>query len=254
MSSISIHDDPAARAGGIGGPAARTRTDRILVVLVDENSLTRDCFALSLGTLGEGMTVIPVASLREAGDLMAGGERIDVVLCHIGADRALGEARTAALREDGAPVRDTPLIIISDRDDIDLILECLGLGVRGYIVSSLGLGVALEAIRLVVAGGTFVPASSLHKLTRFGGPRGEPAASAQASMEGLTPRELAVLKCLHEGKSNKLIAYQLGMCENTAKAHVRNILKKMGATNRTEAAYLAHRCLLDNAPPAAAQA
>ena len=51
---------------------------------------------------------------------------------------------------------------------------------------------------------------------------------------------MAVLNCLREGKSNKIIAYQLGMCENTAKAHVRNVLKKLGATNRTEAAYLAH--------------
>ena len=59
----------------------------------------------------------------------------------------------------------------------------------------------------------------------------------------LTPRELSVIDLLREGKPNKLIAAQLDMQESTVKVHVRNILKKLNATNRTHAAFVANRLL-----------
>lgn len=214
----------------------------LTLVFADENSLTRDCFAISLSTLDAKITVHPVPSLTDAAGVVEQYTHVDVVLYNIGSDAELTSDVTAAIEEATAAFHPAPLIIISDHDDIDMILDCLRLGIRGYIVASLGLGVALEAIRLVVAGGTFIPATSLHKLTNPAVPRPVAASPgpAQDSIGGLTPREMAVLNCLREGKSNKIIAYQLGMCENTAKAHVRNVLKKLGATNRTEAAYLAH--------------
>jgi DNA-binding NarL/FixJ family response regulator len=59
----------------------------------------------------------------------------------------------------------------------------------------------------------------------------------------LTPRELSVIDLLREGKPNKLIARQLDMQVNTVKVHVRNILKKLKARNRTHAAFVANRLL-----------
>ena len=212
------------------------------IVLADQNSLTRDCFALSLGTLCEDMAVHPVPSLKDVGTAVGRAEGSEVVLYNIGSEPLQGTV-AADVKAAVSALHPVPLVIVSDRDDIDMILESLRLGVRGYIVSSLGLGVTLEAIRLVAAGGTFVPATSLHKLSQPAAHRNGSAGAPpvpQESIGGLTPREMAVLNCLREGKSNKIIAYQLGMCENTAKAHVRNVLKKLGATNRTEAAYLAH--------------
>ncbi len=240
------------------GMAHPTPAPTLVVVLADANSLTRDCFALSFGTLCRDVAVRAVASLAEAAQALsrngAGGE---VVLCNIGSQMLGAGTLAADIQAAAGAIHPVPLILISDRDDIDMILEGLRLGVRGYIVSSLGLGVTMEAIRLVAAGGTFVPASSLHRLTQpasRGVPGGAgPSPSAPAGIGGLTPREMAVLNCLREGKSNKIIAYQLGMCENTAKAHVRNVLKKLGATNRTEAAYLAHTHLFGGVPPSVKQ-
>lgn len=216
---------------------------KIAVILADANSLTRDCFALSFGTLCKDMDVHTVPSLKEAALAINQTDANEVVLYNIGAAHVVNDVLATGIQEAVEACHPAPLIIISDHDDIDMILECLRLGVRGYIVANLGLGVTLEAIRLVAAGGTFIPATSLHKLTHPSSyqptlPSGAPA--SRDSINGLTPREMAVLNCLREGKSNKIIAYTLGMCENTAKAHVRNVLKKLGATNRTEAAYLAH--------------
>ena len=60
---------------------------------------------------------------------------------------------------------------------------------------------------------------------------------------GLTPRECDVLNLLREGKPNKIIAAALDLKETTVKIHVRHIMKKLKATNRTEAALMAERAL-----------
>jgi DNA-binding NarL/FixJ family response regulator len=87
----------------------------------------------------------------------------------------------------------------------------------------------------VKAGGTFAPLDLL--LT----PRPDPVREAPSvsQQSRLTSRQVMVLGHLQQGKANKIIAHELGMSESTVKVHVRNIMRKMGATNRTQAAYKA---------------
>jgi DNA-binding NarL/FixJ family response regulator len=60
---------------------------------------------------------------------------------------------------------------------------------------------------------------------------------------GVTAREAAVIRALQQGKSNKVIAYELNMCESTVKVHVRNLMKKIKAKNRTDLAIKAQTAL-----------
>jgi DNA-binding NarL/FixJ family response regulator len=80
----------------------------------------------------------------------------------------------------------------------------------------------------------------------------EPEGERQRRPDGLdlTPRELSVIDLVRVGKPNKMIAAQLDMQENTVKVHVRNILKKLNAANRTHAAFVANRLLGQDAKPA----
>ncbi len=89
-----------------------------------------------------------------------------------------------------------------------------------------------------MAGGTFVPASSLIAAQR----RVESSEGKERrSSEGMfTARQAAVVEALRRGKSNKQIAYELAMCESTVKVHVRNIMKRLNARNRTQVALLAN--------------
>ena len=64
------------------------------------------------------------------------------------------------------------------------------------------------------------------------------ASAGEPLIEGFTQRQSQILDCLRRGMANKLIAYELGMCESTVKVHIRNIMKKLKATNRTQVAYL----------------
>jgi len=142
-------------------------------------------------------------------------------------------------------------VVLSDRDDVDEVNRALTHGVRGYILTSVECGVAVAALRLISAGGTFVPADALRSTAAK--PDDQPEGERQRRSDGLdlTPRELSVIDLLREGKPNKLIARQLDMQENTVKVHVRNILKKLNAANRTHAAFVANRLLGHDARPVA---
>jgi DNA-binding NarL/FixJ family response regulator len=142
-------------------------------------------------------------------------------------------------------------VVLSDRDDVDDVNRALTHGVRGYIPTSVECGVAVAALRLISAGGTFVPAHALRSTAAK--PDDQPEGERQRRSDGrdLTPRELSVIDLLREGKPNKLIAARLDMQESTVKVHVRNILKKLNAANRTHAAFVANRLLGQDAEPVA---
>jgi DNA-binding NarL/FixJ family response regulator len=142
-------------------------------------------------------------------------------------------------------------VVLSDRDDVDDVNRALAHGVRGYIPTSVECGVAVAALRLISAGGTFVPAGALRSTAAK--LDGQPEGERQRRSDGrdLTPRELSVIDLLREGKPNKLIAARLDMQESTVKVHVRSILKKLNATNRTHAAFVANRLLGQDAEPVA---
>jgi len=114
------------------------------------------------------------------------------------------------------------------------ILKALECGAKGFIPTSVGLRVAAEAIAMTLAGGVFVPASSVMAMRNVidaGGPATRP-------MAGLfTARQMAVVEALRRGRANKIIAHELQLRESTVKVHIRNIMKKLNATNRTEVAF-----------------
>jgi DNA-binding NarL/FixJ family response regulator len=125
-------------------------------------------------------------------------------------------------------------------------MKALEAGARGVIPTSLPLPVAVEAMRLVTVGGTFVPASCLTTLQRAS----HDTATADPAGAGIfTSRQAAVIEALRKGKANKIIAYELNMRESTVKVHVRNIMKKLKARNRTEVAYIANGMMTSNRRP-----
>ncbi|MEZ5815620.1 MAG: response regulator transcription factor [Hyphomicrobiaceae bacterium] len=132
------------------------------------------------------------------------------------------------------------VIILGDHDAADRVLCALNRGAKGFIPSSTPLTVAVQAVELVAAGGCFVPASSLFASS----PEVKPAQTTSQSLTNIfTARQAAVIEALRRGKANKIIAYELNMRESTVKVHVRNIMKKLNAKNRTEVAYRANELL-----------
>jgi DNA-binding NarL/FixJ family response regulator len=132
----------------------------------------------------------------------------------------------------------TPIIVLSGMDELRSIVKAIERGAKGFISTRMPLDVAIAAMCFVSAGGTFVPAESMLAVARQH--VDQPATVAEHAHGLFTARQAAVVEALRKGKANKLIAYELNMCESTVKVHVRKIMRKLKATNRTEVAYLAN--------------
>jgi DNA-binding NarL/FixJ family response regulator len=130
-----------------------------------------------------------------------------------------------------------PVIVLAYNNDAELARSAVCHGAKGYIPVTMGFEIAIEAVRFVLAGGTYAPVDCL--LPRD--PTGD--ALSQPPTGLVTSRELAVIRAIQKGKSNMAIAYDLNMCESTVKVHVRNILKKLKAKNRTDVAIKAQTSL-----------
>ena len=124
-----------------------------------------------------------------------------------------------------------PVIVLAYNNDSELVRTAICHGAKGYIPVTMGFEITIEAVRFVLAGGTYAPIDCL--LSRD--PRGNVLPQPPITSV-LTSRELAVTRAIQKGKSNKVIAYDLNMCEGTVKVHVRNIMKKLKARNRTDVA------------------
>jgi DNA-binding NarL/FixJ family response regulator len=131
---------------------------------------------------------------------------------------------------------DIPVVVMGENEDFHHIAEILARGARGYIPTSVSLSVAIGALCLAMAGGTFVPASALQNSGRE---RPQRQQSVHSRL-GLSERQAAVADAVALGKPNKIIAYELDLCESTVKVHIRSIMKKLHARNRTEIAFKLH--------------
>ena len=141
------------------------------------------------------------------------------------------EASISALKVVSELAPRIPIIVLAYNSNTELARTAICHGAKGYIPVTMGFEIAIEAIRFVIAGGTYVPMDCL-----FGRDRPEDAPSQPPTSGLVTARELAVVRAIQRGKSNKVIAYELNMCESTVKVHVRNIMRKLSAKNRTDVA------------------
>jgi DNA-binding NarL/FixJ family response regulator len=124
-----------------------------------------------------------------------------------------------------------PIIVLSNGDQ-ELARAVMGRGAKGFIPVTMGFEIAIEAVRFVLAGGTYAPADFLLKLVSQDGALQQ----RRTALDGVTSRELTVVRAIQQGKPNKTIAHELRMAESTVKVHVRNIMRKLAAKNRTDVA------------------
>jgi len=239
---VKLHG--ATRTSGIDLIAsrrqARSGKTQKTVLLIDERQLTLECFTSWLRAKITDMSIEAYTSVSEVArqaDLNAAG--IALLLLNIGA-RHISDPKSAdELNMIQELLPNVPVVIISDHQETRQIVDALECGVRGFIPTSTAMAIVVGAIRLVQSGGIFVPASAFTAMGREQGLRlSVPETFADSTFKDFTNRQKQVLACLQEGKPNKLIAHELQMCESTVKVHVRHIMKKLGATNRTQVAYL----------------
>jgi DNA-binding NarL/FixJ family response regulator len=204
-----------------------------MLIYLDPRALTRDCVGRWLQSRLSGFSICLLPDPEQITAAPIVSDQIRAVLINAGAERMSSPTVARLLSRAKELLPTVPVAVMSDYEDSESIQEAFELGVRGYIPTSLASKVAVGALRLVCLGGTFAPAAAL--LSQGDHRQG---AAGQPLIDGFTRRQSQILDCLRRGMANKLIAYELSMCESTVKVHVRNIMKKLKATNRTQVAYM----------------
>ena len=206
-----------------------TRDARNVIVIIDERALVRDCLMHCLQAAYVDHEVFAFATLSDWVKAEDDYPVPSVILLCIRNQRTRPIEKSDDFDEFARLATSAPLVIISDIEDASRIMRAIESGARGYIPTSMTLGIAVEAVRLVEAGGTFVPISCVMPPSQN---------QDNGGSQLFTARQIMVVEALCRGKANKQIAFELGMCESTVKVHVRHIMRKLKARNRTEVAMM----------------
>ncbi len=208
------------------------------ILVIDDHELIREGLRPVLEQLaqheGEEMLVLEASRYERALQIADENPDLDLVLLDFRIPDVTGFAALVDFQERFPEV---PVVMMSGDDDAALVRGAFDRGALGFIPKSSPSPVILNALRLVLSGGTYLPREAM------GAP---PAAQAEAPARahhgdgtaaqlGLTPRQIDVLWLVLEGKSNKVICRELGLAEGTVKNHVAAVLKALNATNRVQA-------------------
>ena len=224
------HTEFFAAARENDSPDAQFRGDlRRKVIILESRIFLRECIQRSI----QSALSIPVETLSSISELderrNSGQVRLLIISIADGNNQEGADA-LGILSELAGSV---PTIVLSSRHNFELMRAAIGYGAKGYIpMTMMGFEITIEAVRFVLAGGTYVPAECL--LSGF--PSAPPPPQGSGTPGAITGREMAVIRAIQQSKPNKIIAYELNMCESTVKVHVRHVMKKLRAKNRTDVA------------------
>jgi len=201
------------------------------ILLVDDHALIRDALRGIVKELAPDAAVLEAADSRQAMHLVKANPDLHLILLDLNLPDRDGFAVLADLRSHYATIS---CVVLSASQDRGSIVKAMDLGVLGFIPKSSPREVMVNALRLILSGGIYIPPEAL--------PRSEaatpPAASAPPGSPadlGLTARQVEVLALMMRGKSNKAISRILDVAEPTVKHHVSAILKALKVMSRTEA-------------------
>lgn len=204
------------------------------ILLVDDHVLIREAMRSVLRELDGAGSVIEAGSAGEARALLERNPDISLVLLDLRLPDGDGLDVLTELRVTFPAAAVVMLSAFSDRDNV---VRALDGGAQGFIAKTSSRDVLLGALRLVLAGGIYIPPDILRATAPVTAPT-KPLSAEDAPQPadlGLTGRQLDVLALMMQGKSNKLICRQLALAEPTVKNHVSAILRALNVTNRTEA-------------------
>jgi two-component system nitrate/nitrite response regulator NarL len=205
--------------------------ENVSTFLIDANKLFRE-------GLKRLLEESPFQIVAEAGNLREGllvaehGANPSLILL----DMATGaEDEAEALRRLRQALPDARMVVLTSDLCTRRLSSALEAGADGYLMKDLSSDALTQSLRLVMLGEKVFP-THLAALLISGRVSTAPLAEMPPSRKGLSQREVQILRCLLSGDSNKMIANQLSITEATVKVHLKSLLRKINASNRTQAA------------------
>jgi two-component system nitrate/nitrite response regulator NarL len=203
--------------------------DNAVIWLVDAQPLLRAGLRAQLD--GKGFQVaVDAATVEEAVQLTGGGASAHLIVI----DHALGGSAVQKLKSIQPSAR---VVVLAEAAELSYLAEMFGAGADGYILKSISANALIESLRLVLLGEKVFPSI----LTNFLGAMQSqqtvtPSERVRVGDVALSQRELDIIRSLADGHTNKSIAKELSITEATVKVHIKTVLRKLGASNRTQVA------------------
>ena len=201
----------------------------VRILLIEDHAFTRDGLRATLGLESDIRVVAEARSGEEALEVLS-GHAVDLAVVDIGLP---GMDGIAAAREIKRRWPGTRIVMLTAHDLREEVLASLASGADAYCLKSASPDLLLLAVRAAAAGSAYLDPQVAHHV--LGGVRMPEAHSP------LTPRELEILRLIADGLSNRDIAERLGVSVSTVKLHIQDLLSKLQAADRTQAAVKALR-------------
>ena len=203
-------------------------------LIIDDHPLIQEIVPTVLARALGQVSVTTEATLEGGLEKAAAIEQPDLVLLDLGLPGCQGLDALTRFRKRFPQI---PVVVLSATADRRLILAALEAGVRGYITKTAKPDVMIAALRLIAAGGIYVPPEALEE------PMEQPLAPRRRSARelDLTERQRDVLRLMLKGYNNERIAAELAIAPNTVKQHAHAIFMALGVSTRAEAVIAATR-------------
>jgi DNA-binding NarL/FixJ family response regulator len=211
------------------------------ILVIDDHVLIRQAMQGVLKKVRRDAVLLEASSSKEAMQIIATQQDIDLILLDLTLPDRDGFSVFTELH---ARYPAIAIVVLSAAQEPANVMKALDLGARGFIPKSAQGDVIMNALRLIISGGTYVPPEifaggelSSTGMRQFAT---DPAQHRAPADIGLTDRQLDVLALMMQGKNNKTICRTLDLAQPTVKNHVTAILKALKVTSRTEAVIVAN--------------
>ncbi|MBX2847121.1 MAG: response regulator transcription factor [Acidiferrobacterales bacterium] len=211
------------------------------IILIDDHSLFRSGIETMLTSLEPKTVIRNYADCKIAIDSEDNPEKINLILLDYNIPGSDTKSNIQNVREHFESAK---IVIVSGEDDPSKIILAIDSGVSGFIPKSSEPEVLIAALKLILAGGVYLPSEVLTY-------QGRQSATSESSkveeannpLKKLTERQLEVLMHVIDGKNNKTIAREVDLSLGTIKAHLSAAYTALGVSNRTEAVVMASKIL-----------
>lgn len=208
------------------------------VLIVDDHPLFIKGVQALLAELEPGILTTGARSLEEA-QAVAERDRMDLVLLDL---KLPGTRDLDALVRMRQLLESTPIVVVSANDSTEYIWKAIDLGASGYIPKDTDQPLMIQALRVVLARGVYIPPQALRAEVAV--PLSAKGAASPGKPPAFSERQIAVLQMLLQGKPNKVIARDLSIAEGTVKTHLWAIYQELGVNSRLQAMAKAHELRL----------
>lgn len=202
------------------------------VLVIDDHPIIRDALATALISLDVVDEVQTADSFRNMVETLDHDARFHMLILDLSLADTYGSRSVEYIREQYTHI---PILIFSGFDSTDIIAQCFEYGVHGFVSKSSPMQTIVSAIRVVLAGGLYIPPATARAMGFEVSDSAESTLHVHDDTPHFTPKQQEVFDLLLQGLPNKVIARRLAMAEGTVKTHLHGIYQIMRVNSRAQA-------------------